>query len=301
MADEATLEEEVETAVDPLEEFQSQLDNPSASAEEPEQDDDGVEESAEVESGEVEATEEVAETHAEGPSFLMKRAALDAGLDATLVAKAKSDEHLELMIEAAGVTRQAYDSDSEAEAEEAPDYDLSLDLPEDEYGPDDPLRKQLASWQGKLSQRFAEHERALGAALSHIQRQLQTEETTAHSKVFGQFDKVLDSFDSAELGKRENMNAAQFATRKAIADKYLALGATPDSSESELETYTEAAIMAFKRDLIEQRNIKQQAATKQRQKVLGGGGSRSVERAMTEDDLLAELDEIRAGKKPFPS
>lgn len=296
MADEA--EEQVAEVVEDagnssaLEEMQKMLDSaPEVREDEEEQaveeteQAEGVEESAEgddaVETEEVEETAEVAD---EGPSFLMKRAAVEAGIDPSIVGRAKDDAQLELLIEAAQKPERG-------DAPSPEEFTLSLELPEDDFAPDDPVRKVFTAIQEKWNKREQEVGKALSALTAFANMQLQREDQQAWSSLYDPFDKALDSFESPLLGTTGNLSEKQRAERNAIAEKYSALGANASMPAEELQRYAELAVSAVRKDLIEQRTRKQQATTRQQKQVTGGGGpQRTVQRPKTREDLLAEWD-----------
>ncbi len=298
MADEAEQveQENAATLESSLAEFQQQL-NAAPDEEQVEEtaQAEGVEESAEGDSVGDEAAEEQAEVADEGPSFLMKRAAVEAGIDPALVGRAESDAQLQLMIEAAG---------GRVESEVAPkeDFTLSLELPEEEFGADDPVRKQFASWQEKLNKKQQEIDKALSALTTFANSQLDREEQNEWQSLYTPFDKALDSFESPLLGTSGKLTDKQRAERAAIASKYTALGATSDMPAEELQRYAELAVSAARKELIEQRTKKQQATAQQKRQVLGGGGAqRGVQPARTMADDLADWNKsIRTGV-PLPN
>lgn len=306
MADEqeetvASVEEVDHSAA--LEEMQKMLDSSpeireddeEAEIEETEQAE-GVEESAEgedaVETKDVEETPEVAD---EGPSFLMKRAAVEAGIDPSIVGRAKDDAQLELLIEAA---RQPERGD----AVPTEDFSLALELPEDDFAPDDPVRKVFTAIQEKWNQREQEVGKALSALTAFANMQIQREDQQTWSALYDPFDKTLDSFESPLLGTTGKLSDKQRTERAAIAEKYAALGASPDMPAEELQRYTELAVAAARKDLIDQRNKKQQATTRQQKQVTGGGGpQRTVQRPKTREDLIAAWDRSLQNGTPLPN
>lgn len=301
MADEA--QEPVEEAVDTaaaLDEMQKMLDAaPEVDEEEQveetvqEETAEGVEESAEGESVEADAAEEAEPVVDEGPSFLMKQEAIRAGIDPAIVGRAKDDAHLQLLIEA--VTRQ-----EPKDVAPAKDLSLKLELPEDEFGPDDPIRKVLASWQDALNEQREEYRQAISALTTFANGQLDREDQQQWQALYEPFDKALDSFESPSLGTTGKLTDQQRQARAAIAEKYIALGANSNMPAEEKRRYAELAVSAARQDLVEQRNKKQQAATRQQKQVTGGGGpQRTVQRAKTREDILAEWDKSLRNGTPL--
>lgn len=299
MAEEAQENEHEETAAslsDSLAEFQQSLDQaPEEEEVEETEQAEGDDDSAEGEAVETEPAEVAEEVADEGPSFLMKRAAVEAGIDPALVGQAKDDAHLALMIQAA--TRP-----ETKEAVPAVDRTLKLELPEDEFGPDDPIRKVLSSWQQALNEQREEHEKALSALTAFANGQLDREDQHQWAELYTPFDKALDSFESPLLGTSGKLTDKQKAERAAIADKYVALGATADMPVEEKQRYAELAVAAARKDLVEQRNKKQQATTRQARTVTGGGGpQRTVQRAKTTVDTFAEWNKSLRNGTPLPN
>ena len=275
-----------------LAEFQASLNSTPEEEEQIEETEqaEGVEQSAEGDSVDEQATDEGAEVVDEGPSFLMKRAAVEAGIDPALVGRATSDAQLELMIEAANRPEPQ-------ESTPAKDRTLKLDLPEEEFGPDDPIRKVFVSLQEQLNQQREEHEKALAALTAFANSQLDREDRTQWETLYTPFDKALDSFESPLLGTSGKLTDKQRAERAAIAEKYTALGATADMPADELQRYAELAVAAARKDLIEQRSKKQQAVAQQQRRVIGGSAQRSIKPAKTTDDVFAEWNKaLREGK-----
>lgn len=299
MAEEAQEIEQQETATSlqaSLAEFQQSLD---AVPEEEQVDEteqaEGVEQSAEGDSVDDQATEEAAADVDEGPSYLMKRAAVEAGIDPSLVGRAKDDAQLQLMIEAA----------NRPEAKETtPPEDLSLtvDLPEDEFSADDPVRKVFTAWQEKLNKQQQEVSKALSALTAFANSQLDREDQQQWDSLYTPFDKALDTFESPVLGTSGKLTEKQREARAAIAEKYTALGASPDMPAEELQRYADLAVAAARKDLIEQRNKKQQASAQQKRQVIGGAGAqRTVQRAKTTNDVFAEWNKSLRTGAPLPN
>lgn len=304
-ADQEIEQEEVaETFDSSLAEFQEMLDAAPEIDEEQELDDTSAEgESPEGEQsvdGEEAATTPAKPPVSEGPSFLMKREAASAGVRQELIDRAKSDEQLELLIEAA-TSRQEPEGDAPKEA-----FSFKLELPEDEFGPDDPVRKALQSLVDQQNAREAEREKAFGMLFSFANQQLERETTrdaevaqAQYQSLYAPFDEELDSFASDVLGKHGTLNDAQKQERQAIAASYQAFGVTPDTPVAEKKRLAILALQARHPDLVAKRPPKQQAAPSQQRRVLGGGSQRPVQRAQTEADLLKEWDDVLVGRKPL--
>jgi hypothetical protein len=255
-------------------------------------DDDSVDETAEA------ATPEPVVS--EGPSFLMKQEAARAGIDPTLIGRAKSDAELELMIEAR--TR----SEKQDDAPEPEPFALTIELPEDEYSPDDPIRKQLATWQQQLIKRDEEVSKALKSfavfANQQLDRTEQVEAAEAEKQrvsLYSPLDAELDSFESDVLGKTGKLNDKQLQERAAIAETYWSLGARPETPVAEKKRLAALAVEARRKELVQQRNNKQVDLTKQQRRIQGGGGRSSVSPAVTEADVIAEMEKMLKRGKPL--
>lgn len=305
---EETEQVEVEPVVDEtsaLDELQKQLDgepeDDSEESAETEQvagdevsaDDDSVDETAE-------ASEPEPEVVGEGPSFLMKQEAARAGIDQALIGRAKSDAELELMIEAR--TR----SEKQEDAPEPEPFALTIELPEDEYSPDDPIRKQLAAWQQQLIKRDEEVSKALKSfavfANQQLDRAEQVEAAEAEKQrvaLYSPLDSELDSFESDVLGKTGKLNDKQLKERAAIAETYWSLGARPETPVAEKKRLAALAVEARRKELVQQRNNKQAEVTKQQRRIQGGGGRSTVSPAVTEADVIAEMEKMLKRGKPL--
>jgi hypothetical protein len=298
MTDEAEQTGEESGELDPLAEMQQMLDS-APEVEEPEVEEtaqaEGDDDSAEGDPVETEPAEVAEEVADEGPSFLMKRAAVEAGIDPALVGRAKDDDQLALMIEAASRPEPK-------DVAPAKDRTLKLELPEEEFGPDDPVRKVFESLQQQFNEQLEERDKALAALTTFANSQLDREDQQQWQALYEPFDKALDSFESPLLGTSGKLSDKQRAERALIAEKYVALGATTDMSAEEKARYAELATAAVRKDLVDQRNKKQQAATRQARQVTGGGGpQRTVQRVKTKDDLLSEWDKSLRNGTPLPN
>lgn len=306
MADEAEQVEEIQddetTSVDAsLEEFQQLLDGApeeEEAAEETEQAE-GVEQSAD---GDAVETEEVAETTTvadEGPSFLMKQEAVRVGLPIQLIEFCRDDRQLQQMIEMA-----APGSAPQDDPEEESPYKFTL--PEEEFGSDDPVAKQIRAIvdAANAERAAAKAERAaIQKELDNLkgeQAQREQAATAAHyEQLYKPFDEYLDSLQDPRFGvTSKRLNAAQLQEREAVAAKYLGIGATPGASAEQKRLLAELALRAHAPDVIEKRT-KQQPASDPRRQVLGGGSKRTPAGKLTERELLEHMDKALRGQKPL--
>lgn len=230
---------------------------------------------------------------AEGPTFLMKQAAISAGIPEDWVDRATSDDQLQFLME----NLRAHAGKSRPEPE--PEPELQVELPEDEYGPDDPVRKNLQKFADALKSERAERRRIeqeyqqTRTALEEQQYKLQ------HRALYSKFDEVLDSFNDPRFGNsKTGVSAKQGEYRRIVAEKYHGLGASPEMPDEDKEWYTLLAAQAYDKKLVEQRNKRQQQAARQRQSVLGGAPSKPSPKATGDEELLAQWDQALQGRRP---
>ena len=288
-----------------LDELQKQLDgdpeddsDESAEAEQVAGDDDSADDDSVDET--AEAPEPEPEVVSEGPSFLMKQEAARAGIDPTLIGRAKSDAELELMIEA------KTGGEKKEDVPEPEPFALTIELPEDEYSPDDPIRKQLAAWQQQLIKRDEEVSKALKSFAVFANQQLDRAEQAELAEaeklrvaVYSPLDEELDSFESDVLGKTGKLNDKQLKERAAIAETYWSLGARPETPVAEKKRLAALAVEARRKELVQQRNNKRVEVTKQQRRIQGGGGRSTVSPAVTEADVIAEMEKMLKRGKPL--
>lgn len=310
MAEEAVIEQEelqldapaAESPDDPLKAFEEFLSGAAAPAtEQPLADDDAAgepdavdEEAAEEEPSPEESTDQP--PVAEGPSFVMKQVALNAGVDQRWVNVAKDDAQLQQFIELAGRREEEPQTPAEPEKDE---LELRVDLPEDEYGPDDPLRKAFAAMQETLNKQRQEYKRNIAALAAFANQRIQAEEQQEYQKLYSPFDETLDSYASPVLGKSGSLTPAQNAVREAVAQKYLGLGATAGMSADVLSEYTQYALQATRKDVYQQHQKQQQASARQQKKVLGGSPSKPSPQTKHIDDIVDAWQRgLAAGQLP---
>lgn len=151
MADEAEDIEQDTEVVDaveksPLEAFDDFLSGQAGDAQPPAENEDAPDDETPVEepAGEVveeQAVEPEPEPVADGPSFVMKQVALSAGIPQSAVDRAPNDAALQWLVQE--VRASAGPTPQETPKEEPI---AKVTLPEDEYGPDDPVRQQMKRW-----------------------------------------------------------------------------------------------------------------------------------------------------------
>jgi hypothetical protein len=294
----AEMQAQLDGAPETEEETKTEPEAEEAEGDEPETEQQpGVEQSAATDSG--------APAGAEGPSFLMKRVAEQSGVDPKLIALAVNDAQLEQMIEVT-TKREADTTETDAPA---PTFELKVELPEDEFPADDPVRKHLETWKEQLTKQFEEHAKGLQAMaafaneeLDRRDREAQEAQFSEYSKLASPFDEYLDSFASDVLGTAESCktNEKQRAARVAVWERYNGLGAKPTLDKETLTRKAALAMQDFNPDLVEQRNQKQQTAAKQSKTVLGGSASkRSPSPKPSEAQALREWQDMIEGKTPL--
>jgi hypothetical protein len=257
----------------------------------------GVEQSAAANAGA--AAQQAAA--AEGPSFLMKHAAEQSGVDPKLIAIATSDAQLEQMIEVTTKGREAKQAEQQAEA---PKFELPIELPEDEFPADDPVRKHLEKWQAVITKQFEETAKAqsIFAAFANEQldmrdRQVDEVRQREYAELAEPFDGFLDSLASEELGTTATLNDKQREARAALFTGYQALGAKAGLDKESLQRKAEKVLGEYHPKLIEKHQQKQQAAVKQPKKVLGGsGGTGRPNPKLTEAQAIQKLQDKIDGK-----
>lgn len=286
--------EEVVADVDAsLDEFQKLLDGaPEEEVAEETEQAEGVEQSA---AGDAVETEEVAETAPvadEGPSFLMKQEAVRAGIPNALIEFCRDDRQLEQMIAmAAPVEEQSVESDE--------DSPYKFLLPEDEFGADDPVAKQIRA----IVDAANADRKAMKQTIQRLEleqgRREQAEIAQQYAQLYGPFDEFLDELNDPRFGDHKNLTAAQQRERYAVAIKYQGLGATPETPVELKRRMAESALSVHAPDVIEKRNKQKQPPVDQRRQVLGGGAKRTPQSKPSEADLLAHMDKALKGLKPL--
>jgi hypothetical protein len=288
-------DEEVVADVDAsLDEFQKLLDGaPEEEVAAETAQAEGVEQSAE---GDAVETEEVVETPAvadEGPSFLMKQEAVRAGIPVTLIEFCRDDRQLEQMIAmAAPVEEQTAESDE--------DSPYKFLLPEDEFGADDPVAKQIRA----LVDAATADRKALKAEIAklkddHDQREREALQS-AYESLYSPLDDYLDDLQDPRFGNfAKGLTPLQQRERREVAARYQGLGAKPETPAEQKRRKVELALSDYAPDVIEKRNKQKQPPVDQRRQVLGGGAKRTPQARKSEADLLDDWDKALRGQKPL--
>lgn len=301
-----------------LSSFEQELSAPDAPEQDAPQEDAQAEEVTEQipadeadDSGEQEEAVE-AEPKAEGPSAFLKSQARLAGLRDSLVAIARDDAQLQQMIDDALDAKDAGEQEpekQEPEPEPEPDSDFFEDLfSEDEFDPSDPSHKAIKGLLGKLNefdkrqkQRDALFARFANEQIEREKAREQAEIATQAKALYDPFDAVLDEYGVEAFGNKEKgLTKAQQAVRKELAEYYVGLKARPDLPEETKRHLAETAIRAYRRDLAEAREQKQQQVKKQAKQRTGGNGKVDPRpRAQTRSEAIDEFDDFLAGRVTF--
>jgi hypothetical protein len=195
-------------------------------------------------------------------------------------------------------TEAAESQETPAEPETPPEEPLvKLELPEDEYGPDDPIRKQFQSIVDKLNAEHASRVKAESELKAAKERQEQREFSEQFNALYQTFDDTLDSYDSPKYGNaKKGLTVAQHAARKAVADRYQGLGAEVSTPVEEKRRLAELALSAYDPGVVQQHHQKQQQSRQPPKRVTGGGHARDVRLAPTIKDLTDRWEEaLRKG------
>jgi hypothetical protein len=283
MLDKQPEREEADTLVD---------DDPLAVESTIDESDDTEQLAADDDSGAEIPAEEAKTVSAEGPSFLMKRAAIDAGIPEFVVNWARDDAQLQQMLETIGPASGA-PVDAAEEAKPALEYML----PEDEFGADDPMAKQVRHLIDTLNSKLAEIDKKATAAEEVKQTLSQREQQAIYTAIATPFDEVLDSFQSDVLGTAGSLTPKQERVRFELFEKYKALGAAPTLPADRLKQKARVVLQDDYGSLVEQKQQQERAKQKQAKTVLGGGQARNVQKPLTHEDKLKEFQNFLDKKK----
>jgi hypothetical protein len=258
--------------------------------------------SAEVVAGDEQEVTETPEPEVipEGPSFLMKQEAARAGVDPKFIAVAKDDAQLEQMIVA--VSR-----DADVKEELLPEFSLTIDLPEDEYPADDPIRKQLEKITAAVVERVKLNERYIGSLAQIETERMEREERSnleakqrEYTTVATPFDQLLDSFNDPLLGKTGTNDPKQREKRVEIWSLYQGIGADAKQPPEVLSRKALKALEEVRPDLAERYTQNKKAAEAQARRVTGGKASTPVKGKSTVDQVYREWNAgLRNGSLPL--
>lgn len=251
---------------------------------------DADDEPAEESDQEQEPEKEPEQVKVEGPSVAAKLWAKQSGLDPELISLAPNDEALEKLVEKFATSREV-EPKPEPQAPET----FKLDLPEDEFPADDPVRKQLTALNDFYAKRLEQAQSDAQLIAQHVidlekfVEQFQGERT---NNVIRTFDDKLDSLNSDVLGSGDKRNSR---VRAAVWD-------TLQDLKEERKGVSEEELL---REALETFGIKSQDqkridAIRQSNKTrLGGGPSKAIPpREPTREDKFNQLmDRLEAKNK----
>lgn len=247
----------------------------------PKADDQEVVEEAEPETEEVEEEAEPETPVVEGPTIAAKMAAEAAGIPPALVNLATSDEQLEKFI---ALTREVAEPE---EAEEVATPELKLDLPDDEYPEDDPVRRELTKIQSHFAEQLATVKGQLKEATSktaQFEQQQKAQSDQQARQMQEEFDRELDSFKAKVFGSTKDLSQPNLHARSAAFGLVQDLKANnPGKSMSELVKMV-AAEWDVKTDT--KTADDKEAIRKQSKKRLGSGPSQPAEPGVRSDDEI---------------
>lgn len=253
-----------------------------------------TEEADEPEETQEEETEEVEEPTpqpqvVEGPSSAGRMAAEAAGIPAMIINAVKDDDALYGLIQQLSEHQPAEDDASPFE----------LELPEDEYPENDPVRGALTKLQShfneQLSQMKSQLKETAGKAET-IEKQTSEAVKQQHKRMQSEFDGALDALGASGFGNTKSMTQANFHLRKATFDRAQELQAdNPDKSMADLAVMAaeEFGITNNKKASYEKDAIRNQAKRR-----LGGGQSQPADPEVKSPEemmrnFLIERDLIR--------
>lgn len=251
--------------------------------------------------------EEAVQPSAEGPSDLLRTMARQVGMRESLIGLARDDKQLQAMIDAEMDARDAAPPErQESEPEQEPEEDFfKLDLGEDEFDDSDPVHRTLKAQVAKLNEydkRIREREAKLEKNQELLARwaneQIKQQTAVEAKRLYEPFDRVLDGYGTDLFGdKAKGLSKSQVAIRKELSEKYLAIGAMPDLPDDHKEHLADLAVRAYRRDLAEERDKKQQAVKKHAKQRTGGTGRIDPKpKAQTRDEALDEFEDYLMGR-----
>ena len=249
--------------------------------------DEEVSEEPETEETQQEEPKETAKV--EGPSRAMRWQAKQAGVSDRLIALADTDEDLEVLIEE---SQQSREPEKKAEAQEFPSFEI--ELPEDEFPADDPVRKQLVSMKGFYDKQLQQAREDIGLLASVLTEQKSFIEQSQQEQLVntqGAFDAHLDQFENPQLGSRAAGNH-NHKLRQAIYNEYWELKQDkPNAKDADL---INEAVAAF--GIKSQQTKRKEALEHDNKRRLGGGPTKAVSEPQLTGRALAEsrIQEILA-------
>lgn len=229
-------------------------------------------------------TEDVAtsEEQADGPSPVMQAIARSMDVPDELLSQAKDDSEVQQYINLVQ-TFQSKKSEDPKPAEEVAtqvgepvdtteaEALFELTLPDEDFGPDDPIRQQFTGLVETLNKRAAEDRRVLSALMGFandsMMQQKTAQETEFANSVQKPFDTTLDAYKNDLLGdSTKQLSTAQIKVREKVFGPYKTM----------LETLPDGDKSVFIRQIVSHMlpgvktpTNKAKAIRRQRQKMLG--------------------------------
>ena len=237
------------------------------------------------------AKEPVEEPEAvEGPSYAMKTVARQAGIPEKLVDSALTDAQLHQWV--------AMAEEGKSAPEPEPEPEFKVELPEDEYGEDDSIRKQFNSMQGHYTKQIESLKENMAAVVGLV-KGFETEQRNQverqASSVQARFDTVLDRKELPILGKFGDLNNASSSIRGVIFNELKEVEATNPTAtyEEQVDIALSKAIPGFTDTNKAQKQ--RQSVQQQSRSRLGSGNSRPAPEAEPTvgklfDDFIKEID-----------
>jgi len=280
--------ESTETTETKLEDFFSKLDSkPTAEAvdAEPETEGEPADEAEQPESDAVKV---------EGPSVAMKMFAKQQGLPAKAIELAKSDEDLSELVEVF-VAKQA-----QPEPTPEPEPEFKLELSEEDFPADDPIRKAVESLNSHYEAKVKKLEGYIGQLADMA---FKAEETLKASEVsqLSNDEKVFDDFIDA-LGVKPLGNRAKGEISSIGQKLRNSLYWEVKDLEAENPSLTREAIIrkvAEEAGYLSPQQKREQAIKSDSARRLGGGGSKPVPASppTAQEKMNALFDRLDAAKK----
>jgi hypothetical protein len=231
----------------------------------------------EPEADEVETPEAKPEpVKVEGTTAAMRLLAKQNGVDDRVIKLTTNDDQLTELIEHAIQSREEANK-----AEIEPATELANILPEDEFGADDPVRKQVDAIIGEVKTLRDDVVSIVNWALGQVKVQEQSREAQIASQL-GSFDSHLDTFDNPVLGNKQS-GTHNNDVRAAVWNKFWNLKEEkPQATDAELINEAAAAFGYKTKKQTRTEAIKDDNANR-----LGGSGTKPLPEPQLEGKELA--------------
>lgn len=229
------------------------------------------EESTETDDSSQDEAEEKA-TVTEGPTAAMKTLARQNKIPDVLIEWAVNDDQLAGLIELASQS-------AEPDMSESPDIPtFEIDLPEDEYPANDPVRGVLSRMQSHFTEQLTAAQRKIGELekLSKTTEQQQRQAVEQQARSFqAEFDRTLDRLNEAAFGQSSKLSSPAIRARTVMFDTVREILAE-DSGVPLPDAVRKAAEM-LNFNLTNKAPDEKAAIRKQAQKKLGSGSAKPAE------------------------